>query len=131
MFGEFCSISFAKFVPAFDPVAEPFAERGARGKIFTPVVDRGIFLPQASRPEAINQDSRSVSRGGWFIDTLQLDPRGIQWPAHRSSGFLLSSVAGLCLVLTGSASAQCVQVVSRILIFLSLEFFNDGGETTT
>lgn len=74
LLGEFRFIPLAEFLPAFGLMTEPLAERSAGGQHLGPMIDRGVFVPQTSWPQAIDEDARSVSPGGWFVDTLQLSP---------------------------------------------------------
>jgi hypothetical protein len=74
--GEFRPVSFAKFRPALDIVVEPLAERRAGSQVLEPMVDHGIFIPQTSWPQAINENACSVNTGSRLVDTLQFDSRG-------------------------------------------------------
>lgn len=57
-FGErfqFLEVVLREFFPLIGIVAEPLAQGGAGGEVFTPFVEGGVFFGHAARPEAIRQ----------------------------------------------------------------------------
>ena len=58
-------VSPAELVPAIGRVPEPLAELGARRELSEPFVDRGIFLAQAARPQAIEQAALREAADWW------------------------------------------------------------------
>jgi hypothetical protein len=55
--GEFVAVSAAELVPTFGIMAEPGAQLCARGDLLDPVVEPGVCLADAARPQAIDENS--------------------------------------------------------------------------
>lgn len=70
-------ISAAKFVPAISPMIEPLAQGGAGGAIFHPAIQSSSSLAEATRPQAVDEDARTILRRRPLIDALQAKLAGL------------------------------------------------------
>src|SRR5690606_33010388 len=78
-------ISLAEFVPAVRRVPQPLAKLVARCGLLQPFVDRGVFLTQSARPQAIDEDAPAVRLRRRVVRALDADP-GLS--SHRSPSFV-------------------------------------------
>ena len=67
---EFGAVALTKFGPTFRVVAEPFAQLRARCKVAQPIMQRGIPLLDAARPDAIHEHAAAVGLCRFVVDTL-------------------------------------------------------------
>ena len=73
---EFGGVAPAKFIPARLIVSEPFSQRVAGRSLLQPSFDLERILPDAARPEAIHEKTKSVV-GGWRVVNALDSDQGI------------------------------------------------------
>src|SRR5262249_4425245 len=76
MLAQLFEITAPEFLPALRIVAEPFSQYAARRDILHPLVDRGVRLLDAPRPQPVDQYALAVARRRHLIGALQLDVAG-------------------------------------------------------
>src|SRR5690606_18112550 len=81
---ELRMVALAELVPAFGRVPEPLAQLRARRELLQPFVERGVFLAQAARPQAVDEDSPAVRLRRRIVHALDVDPR---LSSHGSPSF--------------------------------------------
>lgn len=77
---QFAAIAALKFEPARGIVAEPFSQARARRDVLEPLVQCRLFLADAARPNAVDQNARAVAPRGRLVNTLDVRFRG-----HRAA----------------------------------------------
>src|SRR5581483_11429783 len=70
---DFRPVAPPKFRPARGVMSEPFAQFGAGRDLLHPFIDFGSRLSDSPRPQAVDEDPRSIIGGGWFVGSLQPD----------------------------------------------------------
>lgn len=78
---QFTEVTPTKFLPSRWIMAEPLAQVIAGGRVLQPGINGAPFSGQSSRPESIDQDTRTIFRTGRLINTLHADSRSC---AHDS-----------------------------------------------
>ena len=68
---EFIAVSAPELVPTFGIMAEPGAQLGAWGDLFHPVVEPSARLADATRPQAIDENSCAVRSCRRIVRALQ------------------------------------------------------------
>jgi hypothetical protein len=71
MLDELCAIAASELIPALRIMAEPPPQIGGGRNFLDPIVQLGLCLAEAARPQAIYQDSRAVCSCGRVIRALQ------------------------------------------------------------
>lgn len=70
---EFLPVPSGEFVESIFPVSEPASQFCGWSKIDCPHINRSIALSQTARPQAVDEDSQSVTRIFRFIDAFDLN----------------------------------------------------------
>src|SRR5690606_9913141 len=70
---EFGAVALLELGPTRRVMAEPFAQLGGRSDVLCPMVDRRLFLRYAARPDAVDQNTKSVLARRRLVDTLDGD----------------------------------------------------------
>jgi hypothetical protein len=65
------AIALPKLLPATWVVSKPFPKLGARSELLYPLVDAGLRLFEAARPQPIDEDASPVIGRGMLIRPLQ------------------------------------------------------------
>src|SRR6185437_504413 len=76
-------VAAAKFLPAGGIVAKPFPQRGAGRYVLGPLIDGGIHLPDAARPQPIDQYPSAICCIGGFVRSFQFDVARRDSLTHR------------------------------------------------
>src|SRR5262249_32499307 len=67
------SVPLAKLRPLARVMAVPLPKCCAGGERFQPKLDGGLFLADATRPKALDQNPQGVVLGWCFVSSLQLN----------------------------------------------------------
>src|SRR6185437_2118189 len=76
-------VAAAKFLPAGGIVAKPFPQRGAGRYVLGPLIDGGVHLPDAARPQPIDQYPSTIRCIGGFVRSFQFDVGRRESLTHR------------------------------------------------
>ena len=73
MLAHFVRIAALKLFPACGIVPEPLSQFGTGREIFHPLIQRRIYLPDATRPQSIDQYPHTIVQGGFLVCPFQPD----------------------------------------------------------
>src|SRR6185312_547048 len=85
-------VAAAKFLPAGGIVAKPFPQRGAGRYVLDPLIDGGIHLPDAARPQPIDQYPSTIRCIGGFVRSFQFDVARRDSLTHRHRSEIMEAI---------------------------------------
>src|SRR5690625_4085579 len=106
------AVAAAELVPFLRVMVEPFSELGAGRYILDPFIVMQILLPDATRPEPIDQQGRALVASILVADPRDLDPCGLRH--HAPSSASRSSVLIECAKAAPARISAATQIASMI-----------------